>query len=235
MIIRPILKDGVSSDVVAPLQVLVQNKSDVVILVLRLIRYLFQQGIAGEDLKWQDEDAGLVSGIYIEDSFPELIDMDNPRASIIISEGGIVYDDRFLNENRGYSNLGVYTVASMHNLGIQLTVIGRNKLETRKISEAIAASMFVLKPQILNYTPNIERIGPISVGSVTPMNRVGQSGDSPFFYQTTVNFSVEYKLEFPMDQCGDFFTAFLYTINATNTEETVTVEVAKTTILKEDI
>ena len=92
----------------------------------------------------------------------------------------------------------------------QLEVKGRNKLETYKISEAIAAIMFLVKDEILQHATDIEDIQNINVGSVSPVSNLVDGQNNLLGYKSNVSFSIFYKLEFKKVPLGGLFTTAIF-------------------------
>ncbi len=61
-----------------PIRVKIQNRADLLALTLRILRYFFQQGLAG--LQWTDDPG--TTDIFIEDAFMENPEDDNMYPSI---------------------------------------------------------------------------------------------------------------------------------------------------------
>lgn len=194
-----------------PIKVFISNRADLVALLLRILRYLFQQGIAGSELLWKDDPE--TTGITIEDSFlenPEELDM---CPAITVSCGGITFNKESIDRNKMTYNLDNYDVYSRHLIPINLDIRGRNKLETYKMSEVVAAALFLLTPQITESCPNIIDIQSISASPIVPLSNLEQAGDDGKQFNANVSFVVEYFVGFKMYKLGDLFSAAVFTGN----------------------
>ena len=207
---------------VVEIRMLARNRTDILLMFLRVIRYLFQNGIAGENLVWDGDDTK--TKIWIENNSPEIFQDDNKRPAIFIDVGTVTYATTALNDNKATYHMGTYSKYSEHDLAISLTVIGRNKIETHKLSERLGASLYVLQEEIVAHTVNLESISPIQVGQVTQL-RAGPgsiAGDTTLAFTAPVSFRVKYYLEFPMMQIGDLFTSATFEITPTSKDGTET-------------
>lgn len=216
---------GVQTGSVAFINLTAENRTDILLLFLRVMRYLFQNGVAGTNLIWSGDDSK--TKIWIENLSPEIFADDNKRPAIFIDVGDVTYADITLNDNRATSDgKGNYTKLSKHNLSVSMQVIGRNKIETHRISERLAAALYLIKDQILAHTTNLESIGPINVGRVSQVRSGAGSiaGDTTLAFSASVTFRAVYFLEFPMMQVGDLFTSANFTLTPTSKDGAETAD-----------
>jgi len=151
---------------------------------------------------------------------------------LFIDVGQVVYSEDATNMNLSQSHGGNGTKYSHHNLGISITAIGRNKLETHKIAERTAAALFLLKYEILEHTKNLETIGPITVSRISPA-RGGPgtiAGDTTLAFTASISFPVSYYLEFPFMHVGDLFTSSNFTVKSESKDGSATSEVSSNSI-----
>jgi len=210
---------------VVEINMLAANRTDILLLFLRVIRYLFQNGVAGDSLLWDGDESK--TGIWIENLSPEVFADDNKRPAIFIDVGDVTYADVALLGNRTKMDMkGKYRKYSRHDLQVSLTVIGRNKIETHKIAERLGAALYLIKEQILEHTVNIESIGPIAVGRVSQVRSGAGSmaGDTTLAFSASVNFRTVYYLEFPLMQVGELFTNANFEVTPTSKEGAETAD-----------
>jgi len=196
-----------------PIKVYISNRADLTALLLRVLRYLFQQGIAGKDLIWSDSET---CKIWIEDSFLESPDNVNTVPSITLSCGGISFTKETTDRNRTMYDLDTSDVYSRHLIPVTLEIRGRNKLETYKISEVVAAALFLLTPQITENCPNIYDIINIQASPISPLSNLEQAGDDSKIFAASVSFLVEYCVGFRVFKLGDLFTAAVFVGNVSS-------------------
>ena len=201
---------------VVPINVIAQNRRDILLLVLRVIRYLFQNGVAGDKLKWNNDMDK--TGIFIEKSSPELLSNTNMRPAIFISVGEVIYahtallDDK--SEATGDGNMKKF---SRHKLAIYLTVVGRNETEAEKIGDRLSQALYLLTDEIKMNTVNIESVDGIRLGRTSPLPQGNSpAGDSIKAFSVQVTFSITYYLEFGLMQVGDLFTSMNFTVVSTD-------------------
>lgn len=205
MIIQPIRKATDTDESIVPIHVRLQSRADLLALVLRIIRYFFQQGVAG--LTWTDDPN---TDIFIEDSFMENPEDVNMFPSIIISMGGAPFNETAMMQNISQYNLNNRVVFVHQTTSFNMEIKGRNKLETYKISEAIAAILFLAKDEILKHATDIEDIRGINVGSVSPVSNLIDGQNNLLGYKSNVTFSIFYKLEFKKVPIGGLFTTAIF-------------------------
>lgn len=199
-------EDKITDDAV-PIEVYIGNRADLVVLLLRILRYLFQEGLCGPDYKWtNDED----TGITIEDSFLENPNEFDTKPAITISCGGISFTKESIDRNKTSYNLDDYDMYTRHFLPVNLDIRGRNKLETYRLSETLAAALFLLTETIVEYCPNIEDITQVSASPIVPLSDLEQAGDDGKQFRATVSFVIEYFVMFRMFKLGDLFTATVF-------------------------
>ena len=205
------------------INMLAGNRTDILLLFLRVVRYLFQNGVAGDNLVWNDDPSK--TGIWIEHVSPEIFNDDNKRPAIFLDVGEVTYADvALLNNRSSMDGKGNYRKYSHHNLSVSMQVIGRNKIETHKIAERAGSALYLIKVQILEHTVNLESIGPIQIGRVSPIRAGAGSiaGDTTLAFSSTLAFRAVYYLEFPMMQVGDLFTTANFSVTPTSKDGTET-------------
>lgn len=205
MIIKPIRKATDNEDIV-PVHVRLQSRADLLALMLRIIRYFFQQGLVG--LKWTDDHN--TTDIFIEDSFMENPEEDNMFPSIIISMGGATLNPNAMMQNIAQYNLNNRVIFTHQTTSFNMEIRGRNKLETFKISEGIGAIMFLLKDEILKHATDIEDISGISMSPVNPVANLVDGQNNLLGFKSNVSFSIFYKLEFNKVPLGSLFTTAIF-------------------------
>ena len=202
---------------IVEINMIAANRTDILLLFLRVVRYLFQNGVADDNLIWDGDEQK--TKIWIENMSPEIFSDDNKRPALFIDVGDTSYGDVSLLNNRSqHDGKGNYAKYSRHELSVSITVVGRNKIETHKIAERLGAALYLIKEQILEHTVNLESIGTISVGRVSQL-RAGPgsiAGDTTLALTSTVAFRTVYYLEFPMMQVGDLFTSCNFTVTPTS-------------------
>jgi len=193
-----------------------RNRMDILLLFLRIVRYLFQNGVAGEGLVWSNEEDK--TGIFIEVMSAELLSSTNMRPAIFIDVGEVIYRKTALMENKSSMGMnGSMRKFSEHNLQVSMTIIGRNKIEAEKIGERLAQTLFLLNDVIKENTKNIEDIDPIRLSKVSPLPQGNSpAGDSTKAFSSAVTFGVKYYLEFGLLQQGDLFTSLNFKVTSTN-------------------
>lgn len=198
-----------------PINLVAENRTDILLLFLRIIRYLFQNRVCGEKLIWDNDSEK--TGIYIEVLSPELIQNTNMRPAVFIDAGEVTYQFSALMDNKASMDLyGKSTKFSQHNITMDLTVVGRNKLESSYIAERIAAALFLITESIKENTKNIETIDNFRVGRPQPLNTesLGPGGDTSLAFLTRVSFSATYFLQFGQMQVGDLFTSMNFKVTS---------------------
>lgn len=191
-----------------PIKVILQNRADLLAVMLRFFRYLYQRGIGGENLLWRD---GSETGIWIEDAFPEHPIGENQLPIISVDIGGIIfgggadpmYPTGGLFDGRSGSNIDNFSKSFTQSVPVSLEIRGRNKLETFFISELTAAMLVLLTPELRGSVDNLQDIQGVNVSNVMPLGNPGKGvGDSPFIFRSTIGFTATYTVDYHITKQG---------------------------------
>jgi len=180
-------------------------------LFTRILRYFFQQGLL-EGLEWSENPTA--SKIYIEDSFAEIPKGQNPWPSVVISIGGAQINPISIGNSLTSQSLTDRTKGMDSATTISMEIIGRNKSETFKISDAIATVLYLFSPEIKQYAVDIEDLLNITVGAVSPVNQVGAMGDQILTFTSSVTLSVRYKIEYKIKQNAIPFNMAVFSVRS---------------------
>ncbi len=202
---RIVPKNNGNTDL-TPIQVKIQNRADLMAVILRTLRYFFQCGFQG--LRWHDDPEK--STIFIQDSFMENPDVENPRPSVILSMGGAVTHHSSIGNNLSSYELDRVTKYSEQTTSFNLEIVGRNKLETYKLVDGIGTLLFLMDSEIKKYTPDMESLYNVQMSEVRPLNQTGGRGDAVTLFTGRVDFTVDYTLNFKMAPLAPLFTIALF-------------------------
>ena len=213
-----ITPEGVEGTNHKVIDLVVENRMDMLLLFLRVIRYLYQNNIAGEQYTWDNDMEK--TRIYIENNSPELLAQTNMRPAIFLDVGETMFQHRALMDDKASMDMrGGSTKFSEHNVQFYITIIGRNKMEAGFLAERTGAALYILTENIKEHTRNINTIDGIRVGRIVPLpNGVGSpGGDTSLAFSCQLSFSVNYYLQHMiMDQVGDLFSTATFKVTSTH-------------------
>lgn len=185
MIITPLIPRHKNDPELIPIQMIVQTRMDIIKVYLRVLRYLGSVGAFGEDLIWTDDkDTKLNIQKVGDDHYGDV----NYLPIFVIDIGGYRIEDKYFMNSAVDSSRGQGTsfVSDMEP-GINITVRGRDDIETYRLADTLADYLRILKPDILGAVKNLEIMGGISVGKATPSN---DSSGNPYCWECSVSFGV---------------------------------------------
>lgn len=166
MIIIPGVPVGNNDPELLPVSVIVETRLDIIVVILRVLRYFGSVGAYGPTLIWKDS---ADSPLFINKAGEDPYDSANHLPSMTVDIGGYrVPDNQFLFSNAVNTSQKGTDFYSELNTSVQILIKARSDVETYTLADKTANYLKVLTPDILSAVENLEGIFSITAGKVVP-------------------------------------------------------------------
>ena len=186
MIIVPRVKPGNKDPELLPISVIIETRLDVIVVILRVLRYLGSVGVYGPGLIWEDsKDSPLFINKVGEDPYDDA----NMIPSMTVDIGGYrIPEDKYLYENAVNTSQHGTDFYSELNTGVQILIKGRSDVEVYNLADNTADYLKLLKPDIVGSVENLEEMFSITAGKVVPTT---DASASPGKFECMVTVSIK--------------------------------------------
>lgn len=182
MIIIPAKVSNNDNRELLPIEMVLENRMDMMIVLLRVLRYLGSVGAWGPNLIWEDSKDSPI-GIYKfgENHYGDV----NKLPRMVVSIGGYrLPDSRYLyGDATDTSQRGTDRNSDM-NIGMNIQILGRSDTETYRLTDSTADYLKALRPSIIASVVNLEDIAGITVGSVNPSR---DNSGNPYMWESSIS------------------------------------------------
>lgn len=184
MIIIPALDPTKTSNPeLLPIAICLENRLDVLKVILRVLRYMGSVGVWGDNLRWEDSKD---SPLYIDKYYTTDKQIVNPCPAILASIGGYKMSSQYLNNDSSMVTATQTTKVKARYIPLNIIVRGASEYQGYMLADRTAEFLEELKRPICGAVTNLDHLTDISVGSV---EKTRDNSGNPYIWECHINLS----------------------------------------------